>query len=195
MGATADTSVSHRDRLLMGMADSVREHGLRGTTVAEVVRRAKTSRRTFYEHFSDREECYLALSEVLTEALQSGIASAADPAKAWDEQVEAMIEVWLQLSASEPALVRSFMTELPGLGDRGVNRQRETMNRFAATLVQLSEDAVEQRALLAPLSFDVALVLVGGLRELEIRAMEEERDVMELRPVVVEIIKSLLQPA
>ncbi|MGK8503292.1 TetR/AcrR family transcriptional regulator [Nocardia asiatica] len=50
-----------RRRLLDGMAVAVRERGYQDTTVADVVRHARTSRRTFYEHFSSKQDCFIAL--------------------------------------------------------------------------------------------------------------------------------------
>jgi AcrR family transcriptional regulator len=43
----------HRERLIAAMAASVEERGYADTTVADVVRIARTSRRTFYQHFQD----------------------------------------------------------------------------------------------------------------------------------------------
>jgi AcrR family transcriptional regulator len=67
----------HRQRLLGAMAEAVREDGLENVTVAAVVARARTSRRTFYEHFSDREECFLELFDLVGERLIALIAEAA----------------------------------------------------------------------------------------------------------------------
>ena len=49
------------DRLLDGLADSIGERGYRATTVADVVRNAKTSKRTFYDEFASKEECFVEL--------------------------------------------------------------------------------------------------------------------------------------
>ncbi|MDT0406846.1 TetR/AcrR family transcriptional regulator, partial [Streptomyces edwardsiae] len=56
----ADKS-AFRSRLLDAMNESIVEDGYQNTTVADIVRRAKTSRRTFYEHFASREDCFVAL--------------------------------------------------------------------------------------------------------------------------------------
>ncbi|HJR89226.1 MAG TPA: helix-turn-helix domain-containing protein, partial [Aeromicrobium sp.] len=50
-----------RQRLLDALEESIAEDGYPGTTVADIVRRARTSRRTFYEHFDSRESCFVAL--------------------------------------------------------------------------------------------------------------------------------------
>ncbi|MFI5067448.1 MAG: TetR family transcriptional regulator, partial [Streptosporangiales bacterium] len=50
--ATAEGPAEFRRRLLAGLAEAIRERGFRESTVADVVRHARTSRRTFYEHFA-----------------------------------------------------------------------------------------------------------------------------------------------
>ena len=50
---------SHRERLIAAMAASIEEKGYRETFVGDVVRIARTSRRTYYEHFRDRDACFL----------------------------------------------------------------------------------------------------------------------------------------
>ena len=47
--------------MLDGLADSIGERGYRDTTVADIVRHARTSKRTFYDQFSSKEECFIEL--------------------------------------------------------------------------------------------------------------------------------------
>src|SRR3954447_24211790 len=56
-----DVLASQRGRLLDAMAEAVAQHGYGATTVAHVVALAGVSRKTFYEHFADKEDCFLAL--------------------------------------------------------------------------------------------------------------------------------------
>ena len=70
-----------RSRLLTGMAVAVSEHGYEGTTVADIVRIAHASRRTFYLHFADRAECFLALGDEVAYAL--GLVATAAARRSW----------------------------------------------------------------------------------------------------------------
>src|SRR5213082_896317 len=80
----ADVARSQRERMLRAMAEAVSELGYATTPVAEVLRRAGVSRETFYEHFRNKQECFLAaydasarmLRGAVTDAFRSG--SAAD---------------------------------------------------------------------------------------------------------------------
>ena len=67
------------------MAASIRESGYRETTVADVVRIARTSRRTFYEHFDDRPACFLALFDAVNDEMMEQIAAAVDPERPLEE--------------------------------------------------------------------------------------------------------------
>ena len=57
----APVATSVTDRLLDGLAISIAERGYRETTVADVVRHAKTSKRTFYEQFATKDACLIEL--------------------------------------------------------------------------------------------------------------------------------------
>lgn len=51
---------NQRARLLAGAAKAVEERGFAKVTIGDIVRHAAVSRRTFYEHFADKEECFKA---------------------------------------------------------------------------------------------------------------------------------------
>ena len=180
-----------RARLIGGMASAVREQGFRDTTVADVVAHARTSRRTFYEHFSSREEAFLALFDSVSEALLHRIAVAVDVEGDWEAQVEHAVDAYLETVAGEPAIAGSFVRELPALGEAGAARQHAVYERFAELLVSLVDDG---RGKVRPLSLDAALILVSGLRELVASAIEQGRDVHELRPAAIDVITAVLRP-
>jgi AcrR family transcriptional regulator len=185
---------SHRERLLVAMATSVEQKGFRQTAVADVVRIARTSRRTFYEHFSDREDCFLALFEATTEEMMRGIAGAVQADATWERQVDAAVQGYFDSVAARPALFRSFTRELPALGQAGAERQRAVIERFADTLVALAEWGASNPGAEgpAPMGRDAAIIIVGGLRELAVSALEQGRDIDELRARAVQIVKAIV---
>jgi AcrR family transcriptional regulator len=189
-----DETAGHRDRLLAGMAQSIREQGFRQTTVADVVRLARTSRRTFYVHFEDREACFLELFDVMSEGLLAQIAAAADPELGWEEQVERALGAYLEAMGSEPALMRSYVREVAGLGERGYEKMRAIAERGARQLVELVERARERRPELEPLSFETATIVAGGFRELIMFGIDEGGDLSELHRPAADLIKAVLAP-
>src|SRR5579875_1927256 len=92
--AVASEPTGHRERLIAAMATSIADKGYRDTTVADVVRLARTSRRNFYEHFVDRDACFLALFDATNESLMHEIAAAVDPSLSLDEQVDIAVDTY-----------------------------------------------------------------------------------------------------
>src|SRR3954451_15394015 len=88
-----------RRRLLAAMAESVSEKGYADTTVADVVRIARTSRRTFYEHFEDRADCFLALGDAIADQLMARVAQAASGDDAWRTRVDRAVGTYVQSMA------------------------------------------------------------------------------------------------
>jgi AcrR family transcriptional regulator len=187
----------HRERLIAAMASSIEQRGFRDTAVTDVVRIARTSRRSFYEHFKDREACFLALFETTTEEMMGAIRSAVQSQAPWEDQVDAALRAYLDSVAARPQLFRSYTRELPALGQAGAERQRAVIERFADTLVALAESArrTRGRTLFAPLGRDAAIIIVGGLRELTASALEQRRDIDELRASAAQTVKAIIGAA
>ena len=179
------------------MAASIEEKGYRDTTVADVVRIAHTSRRTFYEHFEDRDTCYLALFDAINDATMEAIAAGVQPDRPLEEQVDMALEAYIESIGAHPDLYRSFVRELPGLGQPGADRQLAVIERFAELLVALVESGRrEQPELVArPLNMDVAIMIVGGLRELAVISLQQGRDVREVHRSAGDTIKAILTGA
>jgi AcrR family transcriptional regulator len=184
----------HRERLIAAMAASIEEKGYRDTTVADVVRIARTSRRNFYEHFADREACFLALFDATNEAMMEQIADAVHSDRPLDEQVDRAVDAYIANVAAQPALYRSFVRELPGLGQAGADRGLATLERFAGMLVGFVESGrrAQPELGLRSLAMDTAIIIVGGLRELLVIALQRGRDMHELRSSAGETIKAIL---
>jgi AcrR family transcriptional regulator len=184
----------HRERLIAAMAQSIEEKGYRETFVADVVRIARTSRRNYYEHFKDRDACFLALFDAANDRVIEQVAAAVRPEQPWEEQVDAALGAYLEAVLARPALWQSFARELPALGSEGAARQHATISRFAQLLVNLVESGRQARPEVgtAPLKMDMALIIVGGLRELIVSAAEQGRDVRELQPIAARTIKAIL---
>jgi len=187
----------HRERLIAAMATSIQEKGYRDTTVADVVRLARTSRRNFYEHFEDRDACFLALFDATNDAMMEQIAAAVHPDQRLNQQVDNAVDAYIENVIEQPALYSSFVRELPGLGQAGAERGLATLERFAEMLIGLVDSARREQPQIAAraLSMDTAIILVGGLRELAVISLQRGRDMRELRASVGETIKAILTGA
>src|SRR5262245_15505666 len=76
-------------RLIEALGESIVDRGYAATTIADVVACAQTSKRTFYEFFADKEECFLAAYSTVSDQLIETIAAAASPSFSWRQQVQA----------------------------------------------------------------------------------------------------------
>jgi AcrR family transcriptional regulator len=192
--APASAPPGYRQRLIAAMATSIAERGYRSSTVAEIVRIARTSRRNFYEHFADREACFLALFEEANEALMAQIAAAVDPGEPLERQVDRALGAYLDNVTSQPELYQSFVRELPALGQPGADRQLAVIERFAQLLVGLVDSGRRAQPELGarPLSMDLAVIVVGGLRELMVISFQQNRDVGALRTSAGDAVKAIL---
>ena len=109
----------HRQRLLEGMAHAVAAKGYAETTIADIVREAAVSRRTFYEHFSTKAECLIALYGAASHNALKVLRDAIDPAHEWQTQVESALNAYLGCMAQNPVLMRTLFIDILGLGAEG----------------------------------------------------------------------------
>lgn len=168
-----EAAVEFRRRLLDGLAACIEERGYRETTVADIVRCARTSKRTFYDHFSTKEECFVELLTANNEELVDTVQAAVDPDAGWQEQVRQAVCAYVETIEENPAVTLSWIRELPALGEAARPMLRKGFSRLAAMIVELSAGPGFRRAGLAPLSATAAVILVGGLRELTAQTVED----------------------
>lgn len=95
---------SQRLRMLAAMAAAAAAAGYVRTSVAEVLRRARVSRETFYEQFADKEDCFLA---------------------AYDTGVELTLAAYLRALADRPDFARTFLIEIYAVGPPALARRAQ----------------------------------------------------------------------
>lgn len=183
-----------RQRLLDALAASIAEDGYRNTTVAGIVRRARTSRRTFYEHFADKEACFVSLLTDANAETIRRISAAVDPGRPWEHQVRQAVEAWIASAESAPAITVSWIRDVPSLGAAARELQREAMEAFI-TMIQTLCDTDEWRTVrVGPVPRQLAIMLIGGLRELIATTVEDGGRVGDITEVAVESSIALLGP-
>ncbi len=125
---------NHRDRLIAACAQVVEEHGYADASVARIIKAAAVSRRTFYEHFSDKEDCFVATYDKVMDALRDRMVAAVEAAGGWPQNVPAALAEMLGFFASEPALARLCMVETLAAGPPISNHHREAVAGLAPLL-------------------------------------------------------------
>ena len=172
-----DVANPFRRRLLDGLEASINERGYRDTTVADIVRHARTSKRTFYGEFSSKEDCFIDLLRTNNEEMIGRISGAVDPEADWQQQIRQAVDAYVDHIASRPAITLTWIREAPALGAVALPLHRMAMSAFTDMLVDLSDSPGFRRAKLPPITPPLALIIVGGLRELTALHVEDGYDV------------------
>src|SRR3954452_9962584 len=122
---------SQRGRMLEAMALAVAEKGYAGTAVADVIARAGVSRKTFYEHFANKEACFLEAYDAGVQVLLAAIAQAIAAAPDWRAAVTGGLGAYLETLAANPAFARTFLVEILAAGPRANARPAAVHGGFA----------------------------------------------------------------
>jgi len=121
-----------RRRLIAAAVQAVQEVGYARLTVAQIISRARISRNTFYELFTNREDCLLAAVEQGLSRARLLAREAYERESGWSEGIRAALASLLVLMEEEPELARLCVVEVPVLGDRLWERRAGLLNELAA---------------------------------------------------------------
>lgn len=167
-----------RERLLGAMLNAAAELGYLETNVQDVIDRAGVSRPTFYEHFSNKEDCFLAAFDSSAERLRQLVHAAAEGGgKVWRDRVRCGLEALLSFASSEPDTARTLVVEARAASETAVRRRVELLDDFARCL---DEEARELLPAPPPKSDATASGIVGGVESLLYsRLCKQEYDQLE----------------
>jgi AcrR family transcriptional regulator len=177
---------SQRTRLLEAIGRAVAERGYAGATIDDVVRRAGVSKATFYEHFADKQDCFLAAYEAASEELLARVREAhASASDDWMERTRAGIHAYLRWLAADPALARVYLVEVAAAGPVALERREALRDRYA-------ELVRERRG--SDLPFEIFHAVVAAVDDLVVRHIREHgaEKLPELEPVLVHLQTALL---
>jgi AcrR family transcriptional regulator/DNA-binding MarR family transcriptional regulator len=123
-----------RARMLAAMTLVAGEQDVGEATVAHVVERAGVSRRTFYELFTDIEQCLLKAIEDGIGRARARVLDAYDPAAPWAKRIRAGLIALLELFDEEPPLARLLIVESLARGQRTLQYRRQALEPLIAAL-------------------------------------------------------------
>lgn len=187
----------HRVRLLQAMAALAGARGYAGITIADIVREAGVSKRTFYEHFDGKEACFLALYRAASGAALRVLREAVSADKPWQLQVESALSSYFAHMAADPQVLKMLFVEIHQLGEPGALLRREVMQQmvdFMLSTVQPGNGPVPGAAPVV-LTSTMAMAAVGGINELILQAIEQGMagDLPRLTPTASALIRALAQ--
>jgi AcrR family transcriptional regulator/DNA-binding MarR family transcriptional regulator len=120
--------------MIAAAVETVEEVGYARMTVAQVISRARVSRKTFYDVFADREDCFLAAFEQSLEQARGVVREAYQGEPAWREGVRAGLARLLKLMDEEPGLAKLCVVEALGAGERVLAYRAKVLDELAAVI-------------------------------------------------------------
>jgi AcrR family transcriptional regulator len=178
---------NQRARMISGMISAVAELGYGKATIAKVIKPAKVSRRTFYETFANREDCYRAAYEASFEFLRDRTVDAA-AGEEWPGSARAGLEALLESLAAHPKLATFFLISPPSVDDATASRHHKAIRELVEALV------AKAPATGATVTSETRIeALAGGL--LRLTAMKVSAGEAEDLPVLLpDLVELFLRP-
>ncbi|MER7547426.1 TetR/AcrR family transcriptional regulator [Actinomadura sp.] len=127
----------HRDRLCAAMAAAMAEKGYVGTSVEDVLKRARVSRQSFYGLFSSKLDCFMAAFDQASELVIRRLEGAAEGGGDAAARFERAVTTYLEALASEPGYARLFLVEVYAAGPEAIRRRSEIQHDLAEALAGL----------------------------------------------------------
>jgi AcrR family transcriptional regulator len=134
-----------RERILQGMLESVGTKGYERTTVQDALENAGLYRQAFYDHFEDKEDCYLQALEAGSAWIELAMREAAAAEETWRRQLRAALTGLLDFLDKQPEMGRALLVEVHAAGPNAVGRRTEAMER-AVGMMDLAREESNQGA-------------------------------------------------
>jgi AcrR family transcriptional regulator len=158
----AELRASQAGRLICAVADCVAAKGYTATSVADIIAVAGVSRKTFYEHFDDKEACFLASYDIGARAIFGAMTDAVEGLDGWRAVLDAVFSTWLEFLQADLAFTRAYMIEFWAAGDAARERWQQRRDRTTGLLATLHHQARREDPTIVPVSDTVLAAVVGG---------------------------------
>jgi AcrR family transcriptional regulator len=150
---------NQRERLLIAMVEAVAEKGYSAVTVADVVAGSGVSRRTFYELFDNKEDCFLGAYEELVGRMVVAVDTAYRAQESWQARVVAALGALLDFFAAEPEAAQIGLVEVLAAGPEALERFRNAQRGFYLYLDETRKQAAGPTAV----SEHTAIAAIGAM--------------------------------
>jgi AcrR family transcriptional regulator len=157
-------SAVQRERLLAAMLRAASELGYREANVQDVIERAGVSRPTFYEHFANKEACFLAAFDATALRLRERVGAAAR--KGGDnlrDRLRFGLETVLHFASTEPDAARTLIVEARAASVEAVMRRDDLLDHFADCIDDQVRALIPAAPSYSPIT---AAGIVGGIEAL-----------------------------
>ena len=181
-------SAVQRERLLAGMLRATAELGYREVSVQEVLDRVGVSRPTFYEHFENKETCFLAAFDAAATRLRARLEAAAEDGEGWRPRFRLSLEELLRFVAEDPDAAMSLIVDARAACPPALERRDELLDHFASCLdTQVRAESAD------PPSAIAAAGIIGGIEAL-LNARLNRRDADDVQSLLPSLMYFAVLP-
>ncbi len=180
---------NQRERMLLATAELVAERGYQKTTIELIAKTARVALVTFYEHFANKEECFLAAFDESVEAAGEVFIELVDTEQPWVDQIAAGLEVFLEMVVTERSRAKLCIVESQAAGGEALARYQGMLESVAPKLREGRD--LNPRTSRLPEGLEVAIV--GGLMWLVHQRLVADR-VDDLKGLLPEMLQVTLTP-
>lgn len=157
-GLTRDTVVAQqRRRMIDAVAPVLGRKGYAAMTVEDIATQAGVSRRTFYENFADKDDCFLAAYREAADGLIAAVSAAAVGATTWEERIHRALRTTLRFFATHVDVAHLAVIDVLGAGPAALAARDDALLRLATAV--RAEQPLETAELTPPL---LILQMVAG---------------------------------
>lgn len=188
---------SQRTRLMRACTDLVAARGYADVTVGDLARGAGVSRASFYEHFTDKQDCVLAAYDHFALVLRRAMTADLGEQTTWTAFIDTAVSGYLGTLQRDRAAARAFVVELDAAGAVARERRRTAVHGFAAMIATRHAAIRASDATLGPLDATVHLALALGIREVVRDALETgtPADLNALAPSILLLVAAVVEGA
>jgi AcrR family transcriptional regulator len=180
--------------MLTAAAEVVAERGYHGMSVARVTARAGVSRRTFYDLFEDREDCFLTLFDEALACATKVAEDAAGGAESWRDQVRAGLSALLQFIGDEPVSGSLLLVGALGAGPKVLQRRAQRLETLK-TIVDRGRSEIKTGHEPPPLTAEGVVGAVLSVLHARLLEPDGELVVELLNPLMAMIVLPYLGQA
>ena len=164
---------SQRWRLIEAVTEVTARLGYGSASVADVVAAAGVSRKTFYEHFGDKEDCFLSAYEVLSRRLLDLLVADGRDHPPGTARRRSQLEAFLAAMARDPTSARVFMVDVLGAGASALARRQRVNEAFGRAVLGDDVDPIRRRAIVGGVNTVVAGTLLRSSQRSSLMSLAE----------------------
>jgi AcrR family transcriptional regulator len=180
---------NQRQRVLRAVVEVASGTGYGGFTVRDVITRAGVSRRTFYEHFENKEQAFLAAYQFVVGRLAEDVQTSSSRGGSWCERVSLGLSTFLDRLARDPAVAHLCVVEVLAAGPAALAERTAAMDAFRTFL----EPGLEEAPAGMPVPALAAETAIGGAYEV-VYSLVLKGHTAELPALLPDLLQIVLLP-